>query len=73
MIDFLQMFESIVINSAYGFCFALGISITSQGVMEYIDWLTWDRRESEKITEYSVKIGLGITITIIFLKMYFTR
>lgn len=69
----IDVLQQILINFAYGFSFALGISIMSQGIMEYLDWKTWDRRENEKLTEYSVKIGLGLAIAMIFLKLYLTR
>lgn len=69
----IKITESIVINCSYGFCFTLGISIMSQGIMEYLDWKTWNGRDIQKITDYSVKIGLGFSIAIIFLKLYLTR
>ena len=40
----IKITESIVINCSYGFCFTLGISIMSQGIMEYLDWKTWNGR-----------------------------
>lgn len=69
----LDLLSKIAIEFTYGFIFALGLSITSQGIMEYLDWQKWDRRNIEDLKLYSVKIGLGLSICIVFFKLYFLK
>lgn len=63
----------ILVNLAFGFCFSLGVAIMSQGIMEYLDWQRYDIRPNEKLLEYSSKIGLGLAIVMVFLKLYLTK
>lgn len=65
-----KILESILIHVAYGFCLALGVSIMSQGIMEFLDWQKWDYRKQEDLLAYSSKVGLGLGITMVFLKLY---